>query len=779
MKKNDNAIKLLMMLAVVLALVAGCGGVGSADSSATDQIPDIPASYSISGRVSGDIQQGVNVAVSGAMSVNVPTDPDGNYSVSGLPNGSYTITPSKAGYTFTQASRAVAISGAGSSGNDFTSAAVLYAVSGTVSGAVTGDVTITVTGTTEGGAVFALVETTTSNDGNYSVPAVPNGDYTVAAAKPGYLFNPASYTVTIAAENSQNRDFSASINPMLAFTADGGAGSTGAGGNGGQFYAESNGSIKVLKSGNVDAVFPEPSTTADFGAYQFTVSTDTTVTGTDDAPGALCQVFGQDGSLYIGDGNGICGNDLDTRVTGLTVAAGATLVLVDNIYLHGMLNLENDLVIQGTITSDLSVNSGLYIEANFIYVESTGKITASATTADEPGGEIYLGQGQELTKTIINRGTIEARGYGSGFGGHIYFEPDDLVVNYGMIDVSGGGRGGLFEAYVDHGDFFSTGTVRMNGGNGGNGGEGFIQTVVVDNTTGRNGGIIIGGTWEATGGDGTSEAGGSGGNMSFQTQGMGAVTVNASMTVKGGNATAEASWGGSAGQINFISSLNGFVDNPTPGKISIAGTYDLCGGDGHIDGGSGGTLYVYSDGVNSFGVGSDVEFVAFPVIAMNGGQGGENIFNASGGAFELRTYSSSESSPAKSITNEADVLAKGGDSTITGGTGGYVGIQTDSPGDAETVLNNSGNIDVSGGGGEMGAMGGNVNMQARHVVNSGNLTANGGNGTTTGGDGGNITLTSEEGALPTTNTGTLSVNGGALDGGDGTISIDIDGGGPM
>jgi hypothetical protein len=432
-KRNGNAIKLLMMSVVVLALTAGCGGGGG--GSVTGQPPDTPTAFTISGRVSGDIRQGVDVTVSGAMSANVPTDPDGNYAVSGLPNGSYTITPSKAGYTFTQPSRAVVINEAGSSGNDFTSAAVPYTVAGTVSGAVTGDVTITVTGTTEGGAVFAPVEITTSNDGHYSVPGVPNGDYTVAAAKPGYLFNPASYAVTIAAENSQDRDFSASINPMLAFTADGGAGSTGAGGTGGQFYAESNGSIKVLKAGNVDAVFPEPSTPADFGAQSVTVSTDTTVPGTDGTPGALCQEFGGDGTLFIGDGDGTCDADLDTRVTGLTVAAGATLVLVDDSNSQGMLTLENDLVVRGTITSDLSISSGLYIEANFIYVESGGKITASATTADEPGGEIYLGNGQELTKTIINRGTIEARGYGSGSGGVIHFEPDNLIVNYGLIDV--------------------------------------------------------------------------------------------------------------------------------------------------------------------------------------------------------------------------------------------------------------------------------------------------------------------------------------------------------
>ena len=57
--------------------------------------------------------------------------------------------------------------------------------------------------------------------------------------------------------------------------ASGGTGSTNWGGNGGEFYAESYGSIKVLKSGTVDASFTVPPITPDFGdpSSSFTVTT--------------------------------------------------------------------------------------------------------------------------------------------------------------------------------------------------------------------------------------------------------------------------------------------------------------------------------------------------------------------------------------------------------------------------------------------------------------------------------------------------------------------------
>jgi hypothetical protein len=276
--------------------------------------------------------------------------------------------------------------------------------------------------------------------------------------------------------------------------------------------------------------------------------------------------------------------------------------------------------------------------------------------------------------------------------------------------------------------------------------------------------------------------------MYFQTDAFGTVTVNAYMSVKGGTGA-----GSSGGYVNdgidFYSALDpngiggsyGGYNDPTPGKISIAGTYDLRGGDGDSDGGSGGHLLVQGQGANSSGTGSDMEFVGFPVIVMNGGQGGTSGGSASGTAFELYTYASSAN--AKAITNEADVQARGGTATQaggTGGTGGFAEMMTGTPGDMNTVLTNSGNIDVSGGGGESGnwaynaGAGDAIHLDAQHVDNYGSLTANGGNGTIgTGGKGGNITVTSEDAGTPTTNTGTLSVTGGAgtPPGGDGTATV--------
>jgi len=780
---------------------------GNASIAAFTSTIDSTVKFNLTGTVSGAIKVGATINVTGAAIGSASTLADGTYIVPNLPNGSYTVSASKPGYTFTS-DLATAIDGADSGGNNFTATAVLYSISGTVSGDLQSGVTITVTGTTEGGAAFGPIEAITAANGSYSAAIVPNGNYTVVAAKAGYLFNPVSYAVTITGGNSTNRDFTASMNPTLAFTASGGTSTNGSGGSGGQFYAESYGSIKVLKSGTVDASFTVPPITPDFGnpSSSFTVTTDTTVSSIDNTVGALCQVYGGDGSLFIGDGTGTCGDGGDIQVTGLAVDAGATLVLIEQGSGAGTLRLTNDLVINGTLATDLSTGWGLSIEANLIELGSTGKITASATNPNNDGGQIYLGQQDGLTRTIINRGTIESQGDGNGTGGYILLEPSDLVVNYGTIDVSGGsagGSGGEFDAYVDYGDFYSSGTVRMNGSNGDTGGNTeysngywneyscWIETAYKSNTSGRNGDMIISGTWEAKGGDGESGDGGGGGYMYFQTDGIGTITVNASLSVKGGNGTGAGSFAGSAGEIDFVSCFDpnsfGGYNDPTPGKISIAGTYDLRGGNSDQSAGNGGYFQVMAQGVNSSGVGSDVEFTSFPVIVMNGGDGGENGGSASDNAFQLSTYSNSEFINAKSLTNEADILAKGGTATLegaTGGMGGYVYMQTGNPGDTESILSNSGNIDVSGGGGETGGSaydgGDAIYLQAQHVENSGNLTANGGNGTTQGGNGGNITLTSDDFGTPTINTGSLSVSGGAGDsaGSDGTITID-GGSGPI
>ncbi len=79
--------------------------------------------YSISGTVSGATASGVAMSLSGAASGNATTDASGNYTFSGVPDGSYTVIPSKSGYTFTPASISVTISGANQTGKNFTATA--------------------------------------------------------------------------------------------------------------------------------------------------------------------------------------------------------------------------------------------------------------------------------------------------------------------------------------------------------------------------------------------------------------------------------------------------------------------------------------------------------------------------------------------------------------------------------------------------------------------------------------------------------------------------------
>jgi hypothetical protein len=68
--------------------------------------------YSISGRVtlSGSGLSGVTINLTGSTSASTTTDSNGNYTFTGIQNGSYTITPSKSGYTFNPSSMPVTVS---------------------------------------------------------------------------------------------------------------------------------------------------------------------------------------------------------------------------------------------------------------------------------------------------------------------------------------------------------------------------------------------------------------------------------------------------------------------------------------------------------------------------------------------------------------------------------------------------------------------------------------------------------------------------------------------
>jgi len=167
------------------------------------------STYSLSGTVSGVVQAGVMITLSGDATGTAVTDASGNYSFPGLVNGSYTVMPSRTGYVFTPVNLAVTISGVNSAGNNFTSEPVpepTYKLSGNVSGAIAAGVTIQLTGT-------ATLSTTTDAGGNYEFSALHNGNYTVIPNKEGYTFNPASTAVTVNGADQTGKNFVATKIP--------------------------------------------------------------------------------------------------------------------------------------------------------------------------------------------------------------------------------------------------------------------------------------------------------------------------------------------------------------------------------------------------------------------------------------------------------------------------------------------------------------------------------------------------------------------------------------
>jgi hypothetical protein len=161
--------------------------------------------YTISGTVSlsgGGTLAGVTVSTTGASAT---TDGSGNYTLTGLANGTYTITPSLTGYTFSPASQSVTVNGGNVGGIGFTASPVpTYSISGTV--------TLSAGGGLSGVNVTAgSSSTVTDTSGNYTITGFLNGTYTVTPSLTGYTFTPASQSVTVNGANAAGVNFTAAV----------------------------------------------------------------------------------------------------------------------------------------------------------------------------------------------------------------------------------------------------------------------------------------------------------------------------------------------------------------------------------------------------------------------------------------------------------------------------------------------------------------------------------------------------------------------------------------
>ncbi|MFO1494517.1 MAG: carboxypeptidase regulatory-like domain-containing protein [Lysobacterales bacterium] len=158
--------------------------------------------YSISGQITTGTGVGISGVTVSAGSASTTTDASGNYSIPGLVAGSYTVTPSSASYTFSPVNRAVTITSANVTAQNFTGTAVAttYSISGTI--------------TTSGGTAISGVSVstgaasaTTNASGAYTISGLANGSYTLTPSLSGYTFSPTSLSATISGANLSAQNF--------------------------------------------------------------------------------------------------------------------------------------------------------------------------------------------------------------------------------------------------------------------------------------------------------------------------------------------------------------------------------------------------------------------------------------------------------------------------------------------------------------------------------------------------------------------------------------------
>jgi SdrD B-like domain len=111
---------LATVLLVPMALLAGCGGLVSRNSTGTNPSPQTQT-YTISGTISPTTGgSGATITLSGGTTATATANTSGAYTFTGLANGSYVVTPSSTGYTFSPASQSAAVNGANVTGINFT-----------------------------------------------------------------------------------------------------------------------------------------------------------------------------------------------------------------------------------------------------------------------------------------------------------------------------------------------------------------------------------------------------------------------------------------------------------------------------------------------------------------------------------------------------------------------------------------------------------------------------------------------------------------------------------
>jgi hypothetical protein len=168
------------------------GGQNCRLQTLTLNVDHVATTATLSGTITSGANglSGVTVDLTGAAVASTTTDAQGKYSFAGLLDGSYTVTPSKSGYSFTPSSIDKLVQGTNVTGVDFVgSAATTYMISGHVADGANNPLS---------GVTLSLVgppsaQTSTDSNGDYTFNSVVDGDnYTLTPTLTGYTFTPPS-----------------------------------------------------------------------------------------------------------------------------------------------------------------------------------------------------------------------------------------------------------------------------------------------------------------------------------------------------------------------------------------------------------------------------------------------------------------------------------------------------------------------------------------------------------------------------------------------------------
>ncbi len=149
---------------------------------------------------------GVTITVTGPISATAETDELGNFQITGLPAGPYTVTPSKLNFSFNPSSKKVTISDKNIAVQFVVKT---YSIKGNIKSLfkkkiMLSGIDVTVTGCDVGWIV------TTDLKGRYHVDDLPNCNYTVVpdkTATTGHTFTPDSRAVTLFNKSVKNVNF--------------------------------------------------------------------------------------------------------------------------------------------------------------------------------------------------------------------------------------------------------------------------------------------------------------------------------------------------------------------------------------------------------------------------------------------------------------------------------------------------------------------------------------------------------------------------------------------